>query len=48
MTVLAIIWYHIRSCSADLRARRLGDLTIDQRKGGQVIIGNEHREWRLR
>jgi hypothetical protein len=48
MTVLAIIWFHIRSCAADLRARRLGDLTIDVRRGGQVVVENEHKEWRLR
>lgn len=43
-----IIWYHVRACRADLRARRLGDLTVSSGKGGQVIVGNEHREWRLK
>jgi hypothetical protein len=44
-----IIWYHVKACVADLRACRLGDLTITAgRKPGQVHIGNEHQEWRLR
>lgn len=46
--MLVIVWYHVKQCVRDCRARRLGDLEIRRGPAGQVIVENESREWRLR
>lgn len=46
--MVTIIWFHIRACARDLRARRLGNLQISRDETGQVHVTNSHRDWRLR
>lgn len=48
--MLIIIWYHAKACVRDLRSRKsLGNaIEMEQRAGGQLVVSNGRRTWRLR
>lgn len=47
--MMEIIWLHIKACRRDIKAYRIGDLTISNRRAaGQIVVCNERREWRLK